>query len=441
MNAKTTLPLVAVACFGLGVAADRVLLSGSEEAAGAAPTDGRPLPSATSAGALASEQRHEGPGPTPESDPIEEAFAQLDHDEGVDYQSAAALLESLPAGERREHLLHRIAERWARSNPEAALVWAESLEGRERRHAEEVVLHTWSEEDPGGALAFAAALPNSERSLNYVHHLAHEWAERDRNAAIAWGSAQDDVAVRARALRGAVEAWASEDPFAAGEFAMGIDNAFERRELLEMVGHRWADRNRTEATNWAANLDGEHRSTALRAVLNQIGEAQPGDAAMFYDTLSIILPDRDLRDAAGDVAARWAESAPADAAEWALGLPEEHRVQRRAVHEVVQHWLHLDSIAASEWVGTLPAGETRDAAAGTLVEHVARSDPESAFAWAVSIDEEGHRTHLMHHSLERWNEVDPAAARAAFDTASLNADQRRHLGELFDLQSTPATSP
>lgn len=441
MTPKTMLPLVAVACFGLGLATGRVFF---KNAGGGSPPNGLSpgVPSPTAApGSRHPPDGRGGRTRAPEADPAQKAVARLDHDEEIDFRDTARLLDTLPAGERREHLLHRLAERWAQSDPEAALAWAATLRPREQEHATDVVFHTWCEEAPADALAYAAALPNSERSLSYVHHLAHQWARRDRAAAIAWATAQGDVAVHARALRGVTEAWAGEQPRDAAGFAMAEGNALDRRELLEIVSHRWAESDWREALAWAGGLGDSDRGVALRSVLHSVAEGSPEEAAALFEGISGLLTADARRDAAGEVAARWAESSPADAANWALGLPEGGHLQRRAVHELVQHWLRLDSLAASGWVGTLPAGETRDAAAGTLVEHVARSDPESAFAWAASIDDEGHRAHMMNHSLEHWHEIDPAAARAAFDAAPLDAEQRRHLGALFRPDLPTSASP
>ena len=96
---------------------------------------------------------------------------QLDRDhEIIDFAEAVLIAQQLPPGHRRRELVERIARRWAREDPQAAIEWASSLTGEERIHAMERAIESWADEDALAALEFVAALPNSERSLDWVHH-------------------------------------------------------------------------------------------------------------------------------------------------------------------------------------------------------------------------------------------------------------------------------
>mgnify|MGYP003330819885 FL=1 len=107
-----------------------------------------------------------------------------------------------PRGPQRREALHRLASRWGRSDPQAALRWSEGLTGRDQFSTMEDILRHWSEEDPAAAADYVAQLPGSERSLHLLRDLSHRWAETDRSAALEWSMALDDPALRMRAIRG-----------------------------------------------------------------------------------------------------------------------------------------------------------------------------------------------------------------------------------------------
>ncbi len=441
-----TLIVVAAVAFGLGIAADRILFSSrhSDGADEDRPTDGSSrteLRASSTNGPSSGRSNDEADEGREEADqirdPLHRMIIQLDRGEPVDFTEATTLLEALPAGDRRREFVELLASRWGRQDPEAALAWAEALEGLEARHATERILDQWAETDPASAADYVAQLHPTEQTLDWVHHVSRRWAEQDQSASVAWATARKHPAIRARALRGAVEAWVRNDPEAAGAFASTLELPHQRRAVIEEIGHRWAEQNYFDALSWARNLTGEDRSNATRAILHRLADYSPDLAASHYMELADSLPNPNgreeaRRDIARDLASRWAATVPEEAANWAVKLPERGEIRREAVREVAHRWLRLDSLAASEWITGLPQGEVRDAAAGVVVEHIVQTDLESAFAWATSIGNRDRQTHLMHHVLDRWKDSDPDAARSAFTSAQLEPHQREHLNRIFE---------
>jgi hypothetical protein len=144
---------------------------------------------------------------------------------------------------------------------------------------------------------------------------------------------------------------------------------------------------------------------------------------------------------AEEIARIWSSTSPEEAADWAVTLPEAGQVQRAAVRNVAEHWLRMDSEAAGNWILQLPEGSTRDAAAERVVESIIGTDPASAFKWANSLSDEGHRTGVMREVLNRWSATDATSARAALDAVQVSPDQRRELSEMFrDFPPQPESS-
>lgn len=453
------LAVVGCAAFAGGIVVERFLLTSGEYPDGESGRWGgevgpqapviKESPSAASSRDLAeseepaeADEDHSAPPPST----LEQFIDRLERGLVVDFTRAVAMIDRLPAGERRREFISRIASHWGHKDAPAALAWADELSGLERTRAIEHILHEWARIDPASASDYVARLPTSNRSLDWVHGVTRAWAEQDQAAAIAWGMAQQDPAVRRRALRGAAGYWASTDAAAAGAFAASLGDRYERHAVLEEVAHRWAAMNTEDALNWAESLQGEDRVRATSEILHELVGEDPRFAAQIYDRLAPSLPDQGEREGARrqvarELASRWSETAPREAGDWAMTLPESGEVQLAAVREVAEHWLRSDSLAASEWISRLPEGTTRDRAAGQVVEHIARTDHESAFAWASSVGDEGYQTELMHHVLERWNRNDPSAARQAFSGANLSTEQRQHFHEIFGEFPAAAETP
>ncbi len=490
MTNKSTLIILALVSFGLGVIADRFLFHSGEPsqeviqkrfAPVRASTDNNEEAVQTRSREAGNEQenisrRQGAPSQDQENqDPIEQLIRDIDDDQVIDAGRVSSVLDRLPHGPKRRELIGRIAWHWGRKNPKAALAWADTLQPSEKMSVTGPVIHAWARSDPSGAANHVAQMPKSQRSLDWVHETAHIWAEQDRDAALAWAQMQTDVGIRKRALRGAVGSWAHSDAMAAGEFALAIENTADRHAVLETVARRWAEQSVADSLQWAMSLDGGNRDRATMVAFEEIARHDPRLAASTFGELSSSLSNGESRDgihsdiarevadrlalsnpndaadwvlklpeadhvrrhAVERVAERWASLSPEEAANWVLGLPENDHLQRHAVERVTERWLRTDSMAASEWISEMPEGEARDAAAGELVRYIARSDQFSAFSWATSVNNEGYRRDLMRDVLRRWQKTDPVAARVAVEGADVTPETRHEFNRILGV--IPAT--
>ena len=459
MKIDTNLFFVAAAFFAIGMATDRIIFSsGSKEDAaddnsariGTARTRNsdskrtRKLASQTSkreSEPEAEESQDENDHELPRS--VRQAIEALEQGGPMNARTANRLLEQIPGGREQRRILEHLAHVWGRQDGEAAAEWARSLEGMNQRRALESALHGWSEENPAAAAQYVTQMPISEQNLHLVHAMARRWAESDQKTALEWSSTLSDPAIRERAVGGVVSSWSDSDPAAAANFASSIQNNFERNRVLEVAARRWANQDTAAAMDWAQGLVGADRQRATHSILREVAEYDPGRAASIYQDLTANLTlksktTHEYRHMAEEIASVWSSTSPQDAANWAMELPEAGDVRRSAIGNVAEHWLQLDGMAAGEWILQLPKGEIRDAAAERVVGSTVQSDPATAFEWANSLSDEGHSTDLMREVLDRWSNTDPNSARAALDTATVTAEQRRELNEVFFGEEAPA---
>ena len=80
----------------------------------------------------------------------------------------------------------------------------------------------------------------------------------------------------------------------------------------------------------------------------------------------------------------------------------------------------------------VPAGEMKDRATGRLVESIERTDPESAFVWAVSVGDDDRREELISRVARRWGKQDEAAAMEAVLATDLSDEQKAKILKRFE---------
>lgn len=179
-----------------------------------------------------------------------------------------------------------IAGEWAKQDPEGALAWARTLDGREGAEASVKALSQIATTDPARAAELTAGLegkPLAEANRS----IAGEWAKRD------WGQAETFINSlpadqRGDALGSAVASLASQDPALAASKALEIPEGDARNQAIETVAESMAREEPAEAAAWVAQNGSE--------------EAQ--------------------REAMRDIMGNWVGRDPEAAKEWAVARPE-----------------------------------------------------------------------------------------------------------------------
>jgi hypothetical protein len=324
--------------------------------------------------------------------------------------------------------------RTAHGNPGEALAWAQEVdEAHPGAHTVKAVLETMADWDPAQASQWLNEVPPGRQRQEMIHQIAHRWAEEDLSGTLDWMETLDPRSQN-EALQSVSHHWARQDPAAAAEFAAALPPSAQRREALSEIAHVWAETDLNQASQWAETL-GPDRQPALHGILTTAVEQDPQLASQLVARWSETAPPNAHRDWAGHLAGEWSEYDPVAASQWAESLPEHAEVQPHAIARVADHWVQQDSMAASEWIGNLPQGDSRNAATERLVDHVATSDPDSAYHWALSVADRGQQTDLLHHVFEQWKDLDPVTAQDTLQNAPLSSDQRQRLSQIFQPDS------
>ena len=154
-------------------------------------------------------------------------------------------------------------------------------------------------------------------------------------------------------------------------------------------------------------------------------------AAQLLNTLSDEPTRRtDERNAANQVASRWAADDPLAAAEWARRLAADD-MRSNALGGVAQTWAANDFDAARDWALRLPSGSGRDNALMALLVAGARSEPiDTALLNGLSSDQV--REQAVSRALMMVAQRDPAEAQALIARHISDPARRRQLEQTVE---------
>ncbi len=186
-----------------------------------------------------------------------------------------------------------IAKEWAKQDPEGALAWAKSLEGRDGNDATAKVLAQIATTDPERAAGLTSGLEGD--ALNKANvNIAKEWAKADWNEAESFinGLPADQ---RGDALGAAVRSLADENPTLAAKKALEIPEGGSRDEAVESVAESMSRENPSEAAEWVvANGSEKAQRDSMRNVIGNWVDKDPAAAKAW----AVEQPEGALRDSA-----------------------------------------------------------------------------------------------------------------------------------------------
>ena len=177
-----------------------------------------------------------------------------------------------------------LAGEWARSEPQAALEWAEALPLEVRGEVYQRIMSQLVAEDPGEALAMASSRPAGYERTEMIEGVVSQWAHRDPNAAAAWVTehAKGDQRLTASLM----SAWIEDSPMAASNWLGSLPDS-EGRDLaiVAMTASRTLRRDPEAATLWSSTIGDQYlRAEVLQITLNRWFAQDPGAAEAWWES-------------------------------------------------------------------------------------------------------------------------------------------------------------
>lgn len=323
----------------------------------------------------------------------------------LDLAAASTWAEALPPTPERASMLASVAGVIAEDAPLEAMAFAEALTGNARRQAIGAALDAWAEHDPSAAMAALDEVGDHATRSIWQHQIAGRWASQDAHATWEWILAQPPSSARVRLLWIPLGRIAQTDPLEAVALAESLRGR-ERGEAVMMALGTWASNDARAAANWAARAQDVDPSGRDDHLRHVLGIWAREDPLAALAWVEA--SNLSSWRAVSAVAGPYATRNPRQAMNWVLSQPVD--VQRQAIAGVVRAWARDAPQAASRAVGRIRDNEVRAVGQEALASTWAETDPNRALRWVASVSDAARRTELTTRVLQRWVNYDAEAA-------------------------------
>jgi hypothetical protein len=331
-----------------------------------------------------------------------------------------------PLGPERDAVLTTIGSALARSAPDKALAWAQTLSPPSPNVIRQIAMSV-AESDPSRALEFIDNPPegidpqlitsivvssvsqqpgqaevladkliarDSIQVRNALRNLIGNWMQQDPERALEWILVHDDQ-VNAGVFGTAAQSMAYSDPVAAASYVDRIPAAY-RSAWIAQVAAPYALNDPAAALSWVAQFQGQDvYDAALRSVITGSAQVDPRRASELLARASAEVQ----RGSSRQVAQLWAQKEPRAAARWAVELTDD-RSRKTAVETAVATWAANDLNAAKNWTLDLDRGEARQDALAAIIPLLSRNDPDQARALLGEVTD-GNARRQVEEQIER----------------------------------------
>jgi|GEM_PF-612935 len=250
---------------------------------------------------------------------------------------------------------------------------------------------------PEFAIALLDQVPEGFIRCALANLIGSEWAESDLKAAFAWANQQTDPEIKSAILVGVISSWGKTDLKGALAYAQSMPPG--------------ASQDRAISGAFEKNCFAARGYQGALAMMQSLPEGRIKDLAAkgISDFMSLDHPR-----AAWDLDSGIGDSNLRSSAEF------------RVVIQLSMGSL-TDPDAATQWMQSLPKGDTKDRLSAAIIRPIAKNHPQVAMDIAAGIGDSNRRTEAQKNVVEQWLLNDPAAATQWINRSSLPQEVKTQL--------------
>ncbi len=346
----------------------------------------------------------------------------------LDPGAAAEIIRQLkaqPPNLRRNDLLGALYNVAAERNPKDFLADEKNITvPKLREMGIDTALKTWAAQDPKSALQWIKDNPGTASAA----------ADDERFAAAIAGFASTDPA----GALATVSALSDSDPRDRAQKSAAT------KALADALANQ-GDFNQA-ATFFNELPPGQTRNDAYSELAQRWTELSPTDAATWVEGLT---NDPSLKAAMGaEVAEGWALTDPASAATWAAKVDAEstnptlaeNSAEGTLLATTIRAWTTYDLDSAGQFLNLLPTSPTKDPAVAIFALRASQEDPQGAFQWVSTISDPQMRNGLTVGLSLLWMQQDQAGFNQFLSTSTLLNDDQKQMISTIPAQAAQSLS-
>ena len=373
--------------------------------------------------------------------------------------SLRAILISGPSGQTVD--LRTLLNSTGKIDPDLLAAWARSLSSDEiandlqslkgepansrRNDLMGALLNASADHDPKTFLDASNDIAVPRLREGGIDEALKTWAAQDPKAALQWikdNPGTVSTAATDERYAAAIAGYAATDPAGALEAVSALDDENVHDRMMKSAATKpladtLADQGQfNQASTFFSQLPpGPTRDDAFSQLAKRWTEIAPQDAAAWVEDLG---GDPQLRSVIGSqVAQAWAQNDPSSAATWAAKVDSEPTAPDASGNEApsgqllataIRSWTNYDLDPAGNFLNLLPSSPAKDPAVAIFALRASQEDPASAFQWVNSIADEQMRMGMTVGVGLEWMQQDPAGYNQYLSTTpALNDDQKAAL--------------
>ena len=239
-------------------------------------------------------------------------------------------------------------------------------------------------------------------------------------------------------------AWGRMDPTAAMKSVSetgGMGAAWTKSAVLS----GWASRDSDAAIAWVEGQEDPNQQEKMAmnmGLINGLARSDPDKAVEYL--MASDTPGNMRSRLINPIVEEQLKKGTAEAANWALTLPEDDGMRGEALDNIAQRYVKEDPEAAKEWITKYAGDEFSRRAVGEVAETLARSDPGDALNWVNSLPEGTSRSKGYEQVFQEWAREDADAAGTVLgqldDSAEKNAAVQAFAREITRQDPISATN-
>jgi hypothetical protein len=300
--------------------------------------------------------------------------------------------------------------------------------------------NAWAGQDPKGFLTGSNDIPVPRLREGGIDEALKTLGAQDPKAALQWIKDNPGTASTAatdQRYAAAIAGYAATDPAGALESVNSLNSENVRDRLMKSAATKaladaLADQGGfAQASTFFSQLPaGQTRDDAFGQLAKRWTEIAPQDAAAWVEGLTA---DPSLKSSIGSqVAQAWAENDPAAAATWAVKMDGQfgpsgtgnESTSGQLLATAIRSWTTYDLDPAGNFLNLLPASPTKDPAVAIFALRSSQEDPAGAFQWVNSITDDQMRLGMTVGVALEWMQQDPAGYNQ-FLTSSTTLNDRQ----------------
>jgi len=301
--------------------------------------------------------------------------------------------------------------------------------------------NTWADRDPQGFLSGMGDINVPRLREGGVDAALKAMAAKDPKAALQWikdnpGTAS--ASANQQRFAAAIAGYAATDPAGALVAINALsDTNPQDRQMKSAATQALADTLTGQGQySQAADLfnqlpAGQTRTDAYSQLAQKWAESSPQDAATWLTTLN---GDPALKASASlQVAKTWAANDPAAAATWAAQTdlqntdPNNPAANGQLLATAIQSWASYDLDGPGQFLNQQPASPAKDSSVAIFAMRSSSEDPQGAMQWAGTITDDQTRTGATIGVALQWMQQDQAGFNAYISTSTALTDQQKQM--------------